>query len=123
MVIVVLSTCPAGLRGDVTKWLLEISAGVYVGKLSARVRQYLWERILDSASTGQALMIWSTNNEQGFDYKVKDHKWEPTDFDGVTLMSRPAPAKGYGRSTLNAGWSTARAIRNAQKFGSKRQNQ
>lgn len=31
MVVIVLSACPAGLRGHLTRWLLEISAGVFVG--------------------------------------------------------------------------------------------
>ncbi|PKY71002.1 type I-E CRISPR-associated endoribonuclease Cas2 [Brevibacterium ravenspurgense] len=122
MVIVVLSSCPAGLRGDVTKWLVEISAGVFVGKLSARLRELLWERIAEASSTGQALMIWSTNNEQAFDYRVKDHKWEPVDLDGITLMRRPAAQSGYGNTTLKAGWSKARAMRNAHKFGNNRKS-
>jgi CRISPR-associated protein Cas2 len=29
MVIIVLTACPAGLRGHLTRWLLEISAGVF----------------------------------------------------------------------------------------------
>lgn len=41
MIVVVLSACPVGLRGDLTRWLLEISAGVFVGKVSARVREHL----------------------------------------------------------------------------------
>ena len=32
MVVIVLTACPAGLRGHLTRWLLEISPGVFVGK-------------------------------------------------------------------------------------------
>ena len=45
MVVITLSDCPSRVRGDITKWLCEISTGVYVGNLSARVRQELWNRI------------------------------------------------------------------------------
>ena len=38
MMTLVLTACPAGLRGDLTKWLMEISPGVFVGRPSARVR-------------------------------------------------------------------------------------
>ena len=36
MVVVTLTDCPSKLRGDLTKWLMEINTGVYVGKVSAR---------------------------------------------------------------------------------------
>ena len=32
MIVVILSNCPPALRGDLTRWLLEISSGVYVGR-------------------------------------------------------------------------------------------
>nr|WP_252831049.1 type I-E CRISPR-associated endoribonuclease Cas2e [Bifidobacterium catenulatum] len=47
MVVIVLTACPVGLRGDLTRWLLEISPGVFVGHLDARVREKLWERIVE----------------------------------------------------------------------------
>ena len=45
VVVVVLTACPVGLRGDLTRWLLEISPGVFVGHISARVRDGLWAQI------------------------------------------------------------------------------
>lgn len=45
MVVVTLTDCPPKLRGDLTKWLMEINTGVYVGKVSARIREMLWTRI------------------------------------------------------------------------------
>ena len=39
MVVVTLTDCPPKLRGDLTKWLMEINTGVYVGKVSARIRE------------------------------------------------------------------------------------
>lgn len=64
MIVIVLSSCPTGLRGDLTKWALEVSAGVFVGNVSARVRELLWQRIEETAGTGQALMVWPAQNEQ-----------------------------------------------------------
>ena len=42
MIVITLTDCPPKVRGDLSKWLLEISTGVYVGNLSARVRDELW---------------------------------------------------------------------------------
>ena len=56
MVVVTLTDCPPKLRGDLTKWLLEINTGVYVGKINARVREELWKRICDNIKSGRATM-------------------------------------------------------------------
>ena len=65
MIVLYLRACPAGVRGDVTKWLMEISPGIYVGNLSLRVREKLWQRICDNAGSGSAIMICNARNEQG----------------------------------------------------------
>ena len=45
---------PPSLRGDLTKWCQEIQTGVYVGNVSARVRERLWQRINDNIGRGEA---------------------------------------------------------------------
>ncbi|AEE44662.1 type I-E CRISPR-associated endoribonuclease Cas2e [Cellulomonas fimi] len=47
MIVLVLTACPAGLRGHLTRWLLEVSAGVFVGHTSTRVRDELWNRTVE----------------------------------------------------------------------------
>lgn len=89
MVVLVLSACPPGLRGYLTRWLLEISAGVFVGKVSRRVRERLWSRTVEMTRTGRAIMVVSARNEQGLDFRVHGHHWRPIDVDGITLMLRP----------------------------------
>lgn len=106
MVVIVLTACPDGLRGHLTRWLLEISAGVFVGNVSSRVRTLLWERVTELSKDGRALMVYSQPNEQHLAFQVHGHHWEPTDYDGVLLMRRPAPASktpSQGRT----GWSKA----------------
>ena len=90
MIVVTLSDCPARLRGDLTKWLIEINTGVYVGQVSARVRDELWDRICEHVKDGRATMVFSARNEQGLQFRVHNTTWEPVDFDGITLMRRPA---------------------------------
>lgn len=107
MMTLVLTACPAGLRGDLTKWLMEISPGVFVGRPSARVRDHLWLRTVELCKDGKAILVYSDNNEQGMQTRVHNHDWIPIDSDGVTLMLRPAEPKPSPRRT---GWSAARSM-------------
>nr|WP_231994854.1 type I-E CRISPR-associated endoribonuclease Cas2e [Vaginimicrobium propionicum] len=111
--VLVLTTCPAGLRGHLTRWLLEIAPGVYVGRPSARVRDALWERTMEMVSGGQAIMVENAMNEQGLRFRVHEHSWEPVDMDGVQLVRRPK--KPSGKSRLKPGWSTASKMRMAKR--------
>ena len=115
MVVIVLTACPEGLRGHLTRWLLEISAGVFVGHVTARVRKLLWARVVELSGGGRALMVYSQRNEQRLSFEVHGHHWHPTDFDGVLLMMRPAaPQPG---SLGRTGWSKASR---RKRFGRRR---
>lgn len=99
MFVITLTDCPQGLRGDLTKWLFEINTGVYVGRLSARVRELVWKRVCDSLKTGRATMVYAAANEQRMSFRVHNTTWEPVDFDGLTMMRRPvvgAHSEAYG---------------------------
>ena len=90
MIVICLSDCPPKVRGDLTRWLFEISTNVYVGNVSARVRDKIWKRICDNIGTGRATLVFTTNNEQGFDFAVSGTIWEPVDYDGLKLMRIPS---------------------------------
>ena len=90
VIVITLTDCPPCVRGDLSKWMCEISTGVYVGNLSARVRDELWERICENLRNGRATMVYSANTEQGYAFRVHNTSWEPVDFDGITLMRRPS---------------------------------
>lgn len=104
MITIVLSACPVGLRGHLTRWLMEISAGVFVGNVSVRVRELLWLRVVELAGSGRALMVFSVPGEQRLSFRVHKHHWEPTDFDGIMLMMRP---NGRAPQPVRPGWSNA----------------
>lgn len=89
MIVVSMTNCPPKLRGDLSKWLLEINTGVYVGQVNARVREALWKRICENINDGQATMVFSTNNEQHMDFYVHNTLWKPVDLDGIKLMKHP----------------------------------
>ena len=89
MTVIVLIAAPDGLRGHLTRWLIEVAAGVYVGNPSARVRDRLWPTLTDRIGTGQAIMIEPANNEQGWNIRTAGHdRWYPIDYDGLILTAR-----------------------------------
>lgn len=89
MTILILSACPTGLRGHLTRWLLEVAPGVFLGRVTARVRDELWKRVSWDMKDGRALLVFSAQNEQRFRMKSYGHAWKPVDFDGLTLIRRP----------------------------------
>lgn len=105
MTVIILTACPPGLRGHLTQWLLELSAGVYVGHVSTRVRRRLWARVVDMAGPGRAMMVFQTKGEQRLSFQVHDHHWTPIDLDGITLMRRPC--EPIFNAAMPAGWSKA----------------
>ncbi len=117
MVVVVLTACPQSLRGDLTRWLLEVSPGVYVGHISARIREHLWERIKNLMKDGRATMVYSARNEQHLAFLVHRAEWNPIDCDGAELVVRPKgtdDATPFG--TMKSGWSNASAYHRGKKY-------
>lgn len=105
---IVVAACPVGLRGHLTRWLLEISPGVFVGKINARVRGLMWLRVLDMVKTGRAIMVYGADNEQGLAFQVHEHNWEPVDFEGINLIRRPVAAEETEVVPQRSkGWSNA----------------
>jgi CRISPR-associated protein Cas2 len=65
MLVVVTEAVPPRLRGRLAVWLLEVRAGVYVGDVSGRVREMIWEQVSFLAEEGNVVMAWATNTESG----------------------------------------------------------
>lgn len=110
MTIIVLTDCPPKLRGDLTKWLIEINTGVYVGRVNPRVREGLWRRVIENLKHGRATMVYRSNNEQHMEFRVHNTTWQPVDFEGITLMRRPTPPTEItspAKKALQTGFSKA----------------
>lgn len=107
MIVLTVGSCPPKLRGDLTKWLCEINTGVYVGYVNAKVRDALWYRVCGNIKNGQATMVYSAANEQRMEFRTHNCSWKKQDFDGITLMKRPAIAAGGQPEELKPGFSKA----------------
>lgn len=115
MVVLIVTACPAGLRGHLTRWLLEVSPGVFVGVLNRRVRELLWDRVIELCNNGRAIMIFTARNEQRLEFLVHRHDWETVDVDGVKLIRRPHTGEALeSASKPRAGWSKASRYRKAR---------
>lgn len=88
MVVIVTENVPPRLRGRLAVWLLEVRAGVYIGDVSKRIREMLWEQITVLSETGNVVMAWSTNSESGFEFQTYgENRRIPVDLDGLRLVS------------------------------------
>lgn len=96
MITLVLTRVPKGLRGHLNKWLAEVAPGVFVGRASARVRDELWQLVVENMDTGSALMVLPARNEQGYEILNVRHRWQPVDMDGLQVMRRPSASDVSG---------------------------
>jgi CRISPR-associated protein Cas2 len=88
MLVIVVENVPPRLRGRLAVFLIEARTGVYVGDVSKRVREMLWHQVVFYCKDGNALMMWSTNTESGFDFEtVGVNRRMPIDLDGFKLVS------------------------------------
>lgn len=90
MTVLLLERVPASLRGELSRWLIEPKTGVFVGNLSAMVRERLWEKACKDAKDGACMILWSSNTEQGF----RSDFWNNTsrhilDWEGLQLVTIP----------------------------------
>lgn len=87
MITVVTEAVPPRLRGRLAVWLLEVRAGVYVGDVTRRVREMIWQQVETLADDGNVVMAWSTNTESGFDFVTYGtNRREPIELDGLRLV-------------------------------------
>jgi len=87
--VMILERVSPSVRGDLSRWMIEVKAGVFIGRLSKLVRENLWQRCLKLASDdgGTLLQIWSANNEQGFDLRFHNPKGRfPVQNEGIWLV-------------------------------------
>ncbi|KAA0593123.1 CRISPR-associated protein Cas2 [Azospirillum lipoferum] len=89
MLVIVLEAAPPRLRGRLALWLLEVRAGVYVGRASQRLRDRLWDEILVNIEDGNAVLIEANSSlEGGFTFRTAGKSRRlPVDSDGFPLVA------------------------------------
>jgi CRISPR-associated protein Cas2 len=90
MVVLILERVPPVVRGELTRWFLEPKAGVFVGRVSAMVRDKIWEKACLQAKDGGCVMMYSSDNEQGFRIRSWGESARSVqDFEGLFLVRVP----------------------------------
>ena len=90
MIVLILEKVAAGLRGELSRWLIEPKTGVFIGHVSARVRDQLWEKCIKKKRKGGVIQIWKTNTEQHFQIRMTgDTSREVVTVEGLQLITIP----------------------------------
>lgn len=104
--VITLKNCPPSLRGDLTRWMQEISTGVYIGNFNTRVRQYLWDRVCEAKGTGEATISFSYRNEIGYSFLTSNSSTCSVDYEGIPLVMIPSESdreeggkRGFSRAS------------------------
>jgi len=89
MIVMTLEKVSPALRGALSRWLVELQTGVFVGDVNSSVRDLLWEKALKSNPSGKITQAWKTNTEQGYEFRINgDNDRAIVDFDGFKLIAR-----------------------------------
>lgn len=111
--VITLQTVPQSLRGDLSKWMQEIATGVYVGNFNVKIRQELWERVLENVGSGQATISYSCRNEIGYNFESYRSQRSTIDSDGIPLVIIKDQKE---EKEVNYGFSKAAKLRKARIF-------
>jgi len=88
MLVIAVNNAPPRLRGRLAVWLLEIRAGVYIGSYSKRTREMIWNQVIDQIDDGDAIMVWDTPSDAGYDFDTCGfNRRRPVFLDGFKLVS------------------------------------
>lgn len=91
MVVIATTAVPDSLRGALGRWTIEPVPGIFIGTISARVRDELWQATTEVVGDGAAILIHPDANEQGFTLKTAGtRRRHPIDLDGLTLIRMTA---------------------------------
>jgi CRISPR-associated protein Cas2 len=91
MILLVLERAPVSLRGELSRWLMELKPGVFLGAVSALVRDELWDLCRTRAGRrGGCVLIHPAQTEQGFTIRTFGKVTRvPVEFEGLWLLRRP----------------------------------
>ena len=70
--------------------MIEPKAGIFLGHMTARLRDKVWERSVKGCKEGACLQAWNSPNEQGFVVRTHgDTSRSMVDFEGLRLVAIP----------------------------------
>jgi CRISPR-associated protein Cas2 len=107
MVVLITECATPGVRGELSRWMIEPRAGLFVGKMSATVRDKLWDLVCKRLKTGGAALLYSSPTEQGFVVRTHGERArELVDYEGLTLVRIPKSSRKVGAESESSDKST-----------------
>lgn len=82
------------LRGLLSRWAVEVRAGLYVGSTTTKIRDQIWDQVrIELGADGNAVLLFpAPQSPAGFEVKsLGTNRRVPLDVDGVLLMAFIAP--------------------------------
>ena len=113
--VITLKKVPQALRGDLSKWMQEITTGVYIGNFNTKVREKLWKRVKENVKDGEATLSFSYRNELGYQFDTHNTSFSNIDMDGIPLVFIPNENIDEKRE-IKHGFSNAAKFRNAKRY-------
>ena len=108
MIVIIVERATPGLRGQLTRWMLEVRAGVFVGTLSPRVRDKLWALVKARNPKGGSLLVARAKNEQGFAVETHgDTSRQVLEIEGLWLVRKPTREPDEAAASEAGGAETA----------------
>jgi CRISPR-associated protein Cas2 len=94
MILIILEKVSPSVRGEMTKWLLELQSGVFVGDVSGMVREQLWKMACEKLRGGAGIMVQTAANEQGFSFRyLGQSSRKIEEFEGLYLTRFPQSSR------------------------------
>jgi CRISPR-associated protein Cas2 len=66
MLVIATTAVPDHLRGALSRWTSEVVPGIFVGTVSACVRDQLWHAVTETVGNGAAVLVHPAPTEQGY---------------------------------------------------------
>lgn len=87
MILIDLEKASTKIHGLLSRRLLEVRPGVFVGAVSTRQADQLWLLVTESAP-GAGLLVLAANTELGLRFKTcGEHRYQIENHDGLELVS------------------------------------
>lgn len=87
MIIVILYNSPASVKGVVSRYLNEISTGVYIGNMAKSMQEEIWGFIRGNIGRGTGIIAKSNNSVIG--YEIETINMSPKEIiskDGIDIL-------------------------------------
>lgn len=95
MVVFALTNARPKTRGLLSRYCLEVRAGLFVGRMDKRMRLKLWAEVKEAAKpTTAGVMMWATRSAQGYGFDAfGPGARQPVLYDGLWLIAQEKNAR------------------------------